>query len=79
MRKDYWHIPFLALAMIISFYIRVINPWNDVFTWTVKLSGNDPWYYYRLIENCIANFPNRIWFDPFTNYPHGTYTHFGPF
>ncbi len=79
MKKDYWYLPFLALAMVISFYIRVINPWNDVFTWTVKLSGNDPWYYYRLIENCIRNFPNRIWFDSFTNYPYGTYTHFGPF
>ncbi len=79
MKKNYWYLPLLALAMIISFYIRVINPWNDVFVWTVKLSGNDPWYYYRLVENCIQNFPNRIWFDPFTNYPYGAYTHFGPF
>ncbi len=79
MKKNYWYIPFLILAIAVSLYIRVINPWNSVFTWTVRLGGNDPWYYYRLIENCIHNFPNRIWFDPFTNYPYGTYTHFGPF
>jgi len=79
MKKNYWYLPFLALAIIVSLYLRVINPWNGVFTWTVRLGGNDPWYYYRLIENCIHNFPNRIWFDPFTNYPYGTYTHFGPF
>ncbi len=79
MSRKYWHIPFLLIAMILSVYLRVINPWNSVFTWTVRLGGNDPWYYYRLIENCIHNFPNRIWFDPFTNYPYGTFTHFGPF
>ncbi len=79
MKERYWYIPFLIAAILISVYIRVINPWNNVFVWTVKFGGNDPWYYYRLIENCLHNFPNRIWFDPFTNYPFGTYTHFGPF
>ncbi len=77
--KKYWPLPFLISAMIVSLYLRVLNPWKSVFTWTVRLGGNDPWYYYRLIENCIHNFPNRIWFDPFTNYPFGTFTHFGPF
>ncbi len=77
--RRYWPLPFLITAMIISAYLRILNPWNGVFTWTVRLGGNDPWFYYRLIENCVHNFPNRIWFDPFTNYPYGTFTHFGPF
>ena len=79
MLKRYWHLIPLVIAIVVSLYFRVLNPWSSVFTWTVRLGGNDPWYYERLIENCIHNFPNRIWFDPFTNYPFGTYTHFGPF
>ncbi len=79
MLKKYWHVLAFVIAIVIGLYLRVINPWNSVFTWTVRLGGNDPWYYERLIENCIHNFPYRIWFDPFTKYPYGTYTHFGPF
>ncbi len=77
--RKFWHFILLALAVILGLYIRIVNPWNGVFAWTVLLGGNDPWYYLRLIENCLHNFPNRIWFDPFTHYPFGTYTHFGPF
>ncbi len=77
--KRYWHLPVLMVAVLISLKLRIINPWDSVFTWTVRLGGNDPWYYYRLIENAIHNFPSRIWFDPFTHYPYGSYTHFGPF
>ena len=77
--KKFWHLVFLTIAVIIGLYLRIVNPWKAVFTWTVRLGGNDPWYYFRLIDNCLHNFPNRIWFDPFTHYPYGTYTHFGPF
>ncbi|MDI9609950.1 MAG: oligosaccharyl transferase, archaeosortase A system-associated [Archaeoglobales archaeon] len=69
----------LLIPVLLAFKIRILNPWDSVFTFTVLLSENDPWYYYRLIENCIHNFPSRIWFDPMTQYPFGTYTHFGPF
>jgi len=78
----YWHLPFIALAIIIGFYLRIVNPWNSVFVpWMdgARLGGNDPWYYFRLIDNCLHNFPDRIWFDAFTYYPYGTYVHFGPF
>ncbi len=77
--QRFWHYAFLIVAVILGLYIRIVNPWREVFTWTVRLGGNDPWYYFRLIENCLHNFPYRIWFDPFTHYPFGTYTHFGPF
>jgi len=77
--EKFWHIPVLIIAIAVSLYLRVLNPWNSVFSWTVLFSGNDLWYYYRLIENCIHNFPQRLWFDAFTYYPFGTYLHFGPF
>ena len=80
--KEFWHWIFIVIAICISAYLRLIPPWNNVFVdWMngARLSGNDPWYYFRLIENCMANFPNRLWFDAFTHYNYGTYTHFGPF
>ncbi|MBE8540577.1 oligosaccharyl transferase, archaeosortase A system-associated [Geoglobus acetivorans] len=80
--ERYWHVPFLVLAIITGLYLRIINPWDAVFvSWMegARLSGNDPWYYFRLIDSAIQNFPNRIWFDAFTHYPYGTYIHFGPF
>ncbi len=73
------YLLFLLIPVLIAFKLRILDPWDAVFTFTVRLSENDPWYYYRLIENCIHNFPTRIWFDPMTQYPFGTYTHFGPF
>ena len=78
--EKYWHLLFLTVAVLISLYFRIINPWKSVFLpgW-VQLGGNDPWYYLRLIESTVVNFPRRIWFDAFTNYPYGAYTHFGPF
>ena len=77
--EKFWHIPFIVAALVVSLYLRIIRPWHAVFQWTTLLGGNDPWYYYRLIINCIHNFPNRIWFDAFTYYPYGSYVHFGPF
>ncbi len=77
--QKFWHFILLIAAVILGLYLRIVNPWNSVFTWTARLGGNDPWYYFRLVENCLHNFPNRIWFDPFTHYPFGTFTHFGPF
>jgi len=74
-----WHLPLLLLAVVVGLYIRIVNPFKQVFSWSVLFGGNDPWYYYRLIDNCVHNFPYRIWFDPFTHYPFGTFTHFGPF
>ncbi|MFN3384010.1 MAG: oligosaccharyl transferase, archaeosortase A system-associated [Archaeoglobaceae archaeon] len=77
--KDKLYLLLLLIPVLLAIKIRILNPWDSVFTFTVRLSENDPWYYYRLIENCIHNFPTRIWFDPMTQYPYGTFTHFGPF
>ena len=80
--KNNWHWFFILSAIAIGLYIRLANPWNTVFPGWIdgaKLSGNDPWYYFRLIDSAVHNFPNRIWFDAFTRYPYGTYIHFGPF
>ena len=46
----------------------------------VKYSADDGVYHMRLVENMLlgGHFPSRIYFDPFTNFPSGTYIHFTP-
>ncbi|UZE92298.1 MAG: oligosaccharyl transferase, archaeosortase A system-associated [Methanosarcinales archaeon] len=69
----------LILILALAFYIRAILPQGSVFIGDiVRFGGNDPWYHMRLVENTIHNFPHRIMFDPFTNFPVGNSLHFGP-
>ncbi|MCW7073843.1 MAG: oligosaccharyl transferase, archaeosortase A system-associated [Methanophagales archaeon] len=68
----------LTLLFLLSLYIRVVIPYNTVFTGSfVRFDGTDPWYNMRLVENTLHHFPFRIYFDPFTAYPHGAYNPFG--
>ncbi len=68
----------LTLLFALALYIRSL-PYNSVFNGTfVRFGGNDPWYNMRLVENTLHNFPHRIYFDAFTNYPHGTKAFFAP-
>ena len=68
----------LVLLFCLSLYIRVAIPYNIVFNDTfVRFGGYDPWYNIRLVENTLHHFPHRIYFDPFTAYPQGTYNPFG--
>ena len=69
----------LALIFGLSLYIRAALPYDSVFTALfVKFGGNDPWYTMRLVENTLHNLPHRIYFDPFTYYPHGTSVNWAP-
>ena len=72
-------LPLLLIAFTLSFYIRAILPYDSVFTPSfVAFAADDAVYHMRLVENLIANFPHRIWFEPFTLYPTGATLHFGP-
>ncbi|MBE9595186.1 MAG: hypothetical protein IMF19_17110, partial [Proteobacteria bacterium] len=67
----------LAFIFCLSLYIRVAIPYKSIFTDSfVRFGGNDPWYNMRLVENTLHHFPLRIYFDPFTAYPHGAYNPF---
>jgi oligosaccharyl transferase (archaeosortase A-associated) len=69
----------VALIFGLSLYIRVVLPYDSVFTENfVRFGGNDPWYKMRLVENTLYNFPHRIYFDAFTYYPHGTRIGYAP-
>jgi len=69
----------LSAIALLSAYIRIVLPWGKIFTPNgIVLQGNDPYYHTRLIENTIANFPVRMWFDPMTYFPHGSHLYWGP-
>jgi dolichyl-diphosphooligosaccharide--protein glycosyltransferase len=69
----------LLVIAFISFWIRIVIPWSNVFqNGKVMLGGNDPYYHMRLTEVTIHNFPHRMWFDPMTNFPHGSVLYWGP-
>jgi oligosaccharyl transferase (archaeosortase A-associated) len=72
----------MALALIFGFalFLRTYFPYHNVFTGTwVRFQYEDAYYHMRLIENLSYHFPHRIYFDPFTFYPHGQTVYFAPF
>jgi dolichyl-diphosphooligosaccharide--protein glycosyltransferase len=76
----FW-VPFcLILIFLTVFFIRVFFSWEAVFSDPIKYSADDGIYHMRLVENMLlgGHFPFRIYFDPLTNFPYGTYIHFTP-
>jgi len=72
----------VALALIFAFalFLRTYFPYHNVFTGTwVRFQYEDAYYHMRVIENLSYHFPHRIFFDPFTFYPHGQTVFFAPF
>ena len=71
----------LAVAIIgfVSLWIRIL-PSNTVFlpNGFVKFATNDAWYHMRTLNVLLENYPHRMFFNPMTNYPNGSYIHFGP-
>jgi dolichyl-phosphooligosaccharide-protein glycotransferase len=71
----------LAVAIIgfVSLWIRT-GPSDTVFLsdGSVRFTTNDAWYHMRTLRALLENYPHRIFFDPMTNYPNGSYIHFGP-
>jgi oligosaccharyl transferase (archaeosortase A-associated) len=70
----------LVLIFGFALFIRVFFSYQAVFSDPVKYSSDDGVYHMRLVENMLlgGHFPFRIYFDPFTNFPYGTYIHFTP-
>ncbi len=71
----------LAVAIIgfVSLWIRIL-PSDRVLLpgGIVKFTTNDAWYHMRTLFVLLENYPNRMFFNPMTNYPNGSYIHFGP-
>ena len=71
----------LAVALIgfAALWIRT-RPSYSVFlpSGFIKFVSNDAWYHIRLLTVLLEHYPQRMFFNPMTNYPYGSYIHFGP-
>ena len=62
----------------VAFYIRGIIPLERAYLKEgLTFAMDDAVFHMRLVENTIANFPRRIFYDAFTNYPYGNPLHWG--
>ena len=70
----------LFLIFFLALFLRIYFPYSKVFSNPVKYSADDGIYHMRLIENELLgdHFPRRIYFDPYTYFPYGTYHRFAP-
>ena len=79
------HCLLLLLFALLMFLIRTVPIYTKIFTsWPgeygnyVNFSADDAIYHMRLIHNTLHHFPWRVFFDPFTHFPFGSYVAFGP-
>src|SRR4030042_2526824 len=62
----------LALFFGVALYIRVGLPYDQVFVgdW-IKFTGVDAYFFMRIVDNLVHNFPHLNSFDPYMLYPEG--------
>jgi len=63
----------LAVSFGAALYLRVALPYDKVFVgdW-IKFTGVDAYFFMRLVDNLVHNFPHLIAFDPYFLYPGGS-------
>ena len=58
--------------MVASLLLRVILPYNQIFTdLGIKYNMNDAYYHMRIVDNLVANFPHLTFYDPYFILPNG--------
>lgn len=70
----------VAFFVFVSFYIRGIIPWergSQLVAEGLTFAMDDAVFHMRLVENTLAHFPERIFYDAFTRYPYGNQLHWG--
>ncbi|MEI8055169.1 MAG: oligosaccharyl transferase, archaeosortase A system-associated [bacterium] len=84
-KSDLAHCLLLFLFGALMLFIRIIPNYTKIFTnWPgeygnyVNFAADDAIYHMRFIHNTIHHFPWRVFFDPFTHFPFGSYVAFGP-
>lgn len=63
----------LTVCFGVALYFRVAFPYHEVFVgdW-IKFTGVDAYFFMRLVDNLVHNFPHLISFDPYLLYPSGS-------
>jgi dolichyl-diphosphooligosaccharide--protein glycosyltransferase len=75
-RKKIISFILLFLIFCFSFFIRFYFVYKGIFYDGVVHYGDDSMYIMRVFENMLlgGHFPKPVYFDSFTNFPHGTYS-----
>jgi dolichyl-diphosphooligosaccharide--protein glycosyltransferase len=62
----------VALFFGVALYLRVALPYDQVFVgdW-IKFTGVDAYFFMRIVDNLVHNFPHLNSFDPYMLYPGG--------
>ena len=69
----------LFALLAVSLSLRVAVPWGHVFRPEgTRFQGPDAWYYARLVEHRVANFPKALSHDPYLAHPEGADVPVGP-
>ncbi|WP_311172583.1 oligosaccharyl transferase, archaeosortase A system-associated [Halobellus ordinarius] len=71
--EDWYHIPALLLIIVAMAAIRLQSYSDFIRDGEVFFSGNDGWYHLRSTMYTVQNWPSTMPFDPWTNYPYGTF------
>ena len=67
----------IALFFGFALYVRVALPFDKVFVGDlIKFTGNDAYFFMRIVDNLAYNFPHLNSFDPYLLYPTGMDLHF---
>ncbi|MGD0352446.1 MAG: oligosaccharyl transferase, archaeosortase A system-associated [Dehalococcoidia bacterium] len=63
----------VAVCFGAALYLRVVLPYDKVFVgdW-IKFTGNDAYFFMRIVDNLVHNFPHLITFDPYLLYHSGS-------
>ncbi len=62
----------VALFFAVALCLRVCLPYDKIFSDVgIKYSSNDAYYFMRLVDNLVHNFPHVSTFDPYLIYPGG--------
>lgn len=64
----------IIICMAIALYMRIVLPYASIFTAEgIRFTGIDSYFYMRLVDSLVHNFPQMISFDPYMIYPGGDY------
>lgn len=68
----------MLCVRIIPHYTKIFTNWPGEYGNYVNFAADDAIFHMRLVHNTLHHFPWRVFFDPFTYFPYGSYTAFGP-
>jgi len=69
----------VLLCIATALYLRLVLPYNQVFTGgSVRFTETDAYSYMRLEDNLLHHFPHITAFDPYTYFPQGAAVYYPP-